>query len=80
MNCRVENQRETEYRLHEYIRKHTYIYYCTFKNTNIDFDCNIFDKISKLKICYDKVGNLPNKGRNFNKQTWGKMYISYLYN
>ena len=25
------------------------------------------------KICYDKAGNLPNKGRNFNKQTWGKI-------
>ena len=48
MYCRVKNQRETEYGLREYIRKHTYIYYCTLKNTNIDFDCNIFDKISKL--------------------------------
>ena len=46
MYCRVKNQRETEYGLREYIRKHTYIYYCTLKNTNID--CNIFDKISKL--------------------------------
>ena len=26
-----------------------------------------------LKICYDKAGNLPNKGRNFNTQTWGKI-------
>ena len=26
-----------------------------------------------IKICYDKVGNLPNKGRIFNKQTWGKI-------
>ena len=26
-----------------------------------------------LKICYDKAGNLPNKDRNFNKQTWGKI-------
>ena len=25
------------------------------------------------KICYDKAGNLPNKGRNFNTQTWGKI-------
>ena len=27
----------------------------------------------RLKICYDKAGNLPNKGRNFNTQTWGKI-------
>ena len=26
-----------------------------------------------LKICYDKAGNLSNKGRNFNTQTWGKI-------
>ena len=26
-----------------------------------------------IKICYDKAGNLPNKGRNFNTQTWGKI-------
>ena len=26
-----------------------------------------------LKICYDKAGNLPKKGRNFNTQTWGKI-------
>ena len=25
------------------------------------------------KTCYDKAGNLPNKGRNFNTQTWGKI-------
>ena len=25
------------------------------------------------KICYDKAGNLPNKGRNFNTETWGKI-------
>ena len=27
----------------------------------------------RRKICYDKAGNLPNKGRNFNTQTWGKI-------
>ena len=26
-----------------------------------------------LKICYDKAGNLPNKGRNLNTQTWGNI-------
>ena len=26
-----------------------------------------------LKICYDKAGNLPNKGRNFNTKTWEKI-------
>ena len=26
-----------------------------------------------LKFCYDKAGNLPNKGRHFNTQTWGKI-------
>ena len=31
MYCRVKKQRETEYGLREYIRKHTYIYYCTLK-------------------------------------------------
>ena len=25
------------------------------------------------KICYDKAGNLHNKGINFNTQTWGKI-------
>ena len=28
---------------------------------------------TNVKICYDKAGNLPNKGRNFNTQTWGKI-------
>ena len=28
---------------------------------------------TNIKICYDKAGNLPNKGRNFNTQTWGKI-------
>ena len=33
-----------------------------------------------LKICYDKAGNLPNKGRNFNTQTWGKIvYFLFVY-
>ena len=27
------------------------------------------------KICYDNPGNVPNKGRNFNKQKFGKMYL-----
>ena len=27
----------------------------------------------QVKICYDKAGNLPNKDRNFNTQTWGKI-------
>ena len=27
------------------------------------------------KICYDKPGNVPNKGRNFNTQKFGKMYL-----
>ena len=30
-------------------------------------------KTKAQKICYDKSGNLPNKGWNFNKQTWGKI-------
>ena len=25
------------------------------------------------KICYDNPGNVPNKGRNFNTQKFGKM-------
>ena len=29
--------------------------------------------LSYKKICDDKAGNLPNKGRNFNTQTWGKI-------
>ena len=32
-----------------------------------------FGTLFTLKICYDKAGNLPNKGRNFNTQTWGKI-------
>ena len=28
---------------------------------------------TRVKIFYDKAGNLPNKGRNFNTQTWGKI-------
>ena len=28
-----------------------------------------------LKICYDNPGNVPNKGRNFNTQKFGKMYL-----
>ena len=27
------------------------------------------------KICYDNPGNVPNKGRNFNTQKFGKMYL-----
>ena len=30
---------------------------------------------SLLKICYDNPRNVPNKGRNFNTQKFGKMYI-----
>ena len=29
--------------------------------------------LSMKKSCYDKAGNLPNKGGNFNTQTWGKI-------
>ena len=32
-----------------------------------------FCLLASEKICYDKAGNLPNKGRNFNTQTWGKI-------
>ena len=28
-----------------------------------------------LKICYDNPGNVPNKGKNFNIQKFGKMYF-----
>ena len=35
--------------------------------------------LKEQKICYDKAGNLPNKGRNFNTKTWGKMvYFLFL--
>ena len=27
------------------------------------------------KISYDNPGNVPNKGRNFNTQKFGKMYL-----
>ena len=27
------------------------------------------------KICYDNIGKVPNKGRNFNTQTFRKMYL-----
>ena len=27
------------------------------------------------KICYDNTGNVPNKRRNFNTHTIGKMYL-----
>ena len=29
----------------------------------------------KQKICYENTGNVPYKGRNFNTQTFGKMYL-----
>ena len=28
-----------------------------------------------LKICYDNQGNVPNKGRHFNTQKFGEMYL-----
>ena len=28
-----------------------------------------------LKICYDNLGNVPNKGRNFNTEKFGKTYL-----
>ena len=43
MYNRVKNERETEYGLREYMKKHSYLYYCTLKNTKIDFDCKIFE-------------------------------------
>ena len=48
MYSRVKNERETEYGLREYMKKHSYLYYCTLKNTNIDFDYKIFEKVSEL--------------------------------
>ena len=48
MYSRVKNERETEYRLREYMKKHSYLYYCTLKNTKIDFDYKIFEKVSEL--------------------------------
>ena len=32
-------------------------------------------KVWIKKICYDNPGNVPNKGRNFNTQKFGKMYL-----
>ena len=32
-----------------------------------------------LKICYDNPGNMLNKGRNFNTQKFGKMYLFVIY-
>ena len=28
-----------------------------------------------IKICYDNLGNVPNKGRNFNTHKFGKTYL-----
>ena len=38
--------------------------------------CSVFFVVKTTpfqKICYDKAGNLPNKGGNLNTQTWGKI-------
>ena len=48
MYSRVKNERETEYGFREYMKKHSYLYYCTLKNTKIDFDCKIFEKVSEF--------------------------------
>ena len=40
-------------------------FWWVFKGSKFFFKC--------WKICYDKAGNLPNKGSNFNTQTWGKI-------
>ena len=32
-------------------------------------------RLHNQKICYDNIGKVPNKGRNFNTQTFRKMYL-----
>ena len=50
-----------------------YCNFCRFLCSKV-FDLHLFCVISMfVKICYDKAGNLPNKGRNFNTQTWEKI-------
>merc|ERR1712074_223758 len=47
MYSRVKNERETAFGLQNYMKKHTFLYFCTLKNTNTSFDCKIFEKISE---------------------------------
>ena len=43
------DERETEYGLREYIKKHSYLYFCTLKNIfKHFFDGEIFEKVSEL--------------------------------
>ena len=35
----------------------------------------LYEYEESLKICYDNPGNVPNKGRNFSTQKFGKMYL-----
>ena len=49
---------------------------CPLTDKKVSKKFSVFiQKIAKktVKICYDKAGNLPNKGRNFNTQIWGKI-------
>ena len=48
------------------------IYVRSRRNTE-NRDVKTKKKMKIEKICYDKAGNLPNKGRNFNTQTWVKI-------
>ena len=32
-----------------------------------------------VKICYDNIGNVPYKGKNFNTNIWENVFICYLY-
>ena len=51
-----------------YKENYTYNGHCW--SLNKDFLLSI-----TVKICYDNTGNIPYKGRNFNTQTFGKMYL-----
>ena len=43
-------------------------------NTGKMFHLWVIVTFTSTKICYDNPGNVPNKGRNFNTQIFGKMY------
>ena len=51
-------------------------YYCKYFPISCYF-CTEFDYFTPKyqRICYDNSGNVPNKGRNFNTQKFGKMYL-----
>ena len=52
------------------------LFYVTSNGISVIFvTVQMSRRTEEEKTCYDKAGNLPNKGRNFNTQTRGKNCI-----